>query len=53
MIVALAILLGISPADRLQWAPLPMVANLLVLVLMVGCLVDNAASAVRHWLDRR
>lgn len=53
MIVALAILLGISPADRLQWATLPMIANLLVLVLMVGCLVDNAASAVRHWLDRR
>lgn len=53
MIVVLAILLGLSPADRLQWATLPMVANLLVLVLMVGCLVDNAASAVRHWLDRR
>lgn len=53
MIVALAVLLGLSPADRLEWATLPMVANLLVLVLMVGCLVDNAASAVRHWLDRR
>lgn len=53
MIVVLAVLLGISPADRLQWATLPMVANLLVLVLMVGCLVDNAASALRHWLDRR
>ena len=53
MIVVLAVLLGISPADRLQWASLPMIANLLVLVLMVGCLVDNGASAVRHWLDRR
>lgn len=53
MLVAMAGLLGLSPADRLQWATLPMVANLLVLVLMVGCLVDNAVSAVRHWLDRR
>lgn len=53
MIVGLAVVLGISPADRLEWATLPMIANLLVLVLMVGCLVDNGASAVRHWLDRR
>ena len=53
MIVVLAVLLGISPADRLQWATLPMIANLLVLVLMVGCLVDNAAIALRHWSDRR
>lgn len=53
MLVGLAVLLGISPADRLEWATLPMIANLLVLVLMVGCLVDNGVSAVRHWLDRR
>lgn len=53
MLVGLAVLLGISPADRLEWATLPMVANLLVLVLMVGCLFENAAIAIRHLLDRR
>ena len=53
MIVVLAVLLGISPAERLQWATFPVIANLLVLVLMVGSLVDNGASALRHWLDRR
>jgi hypothetical protein len=53
MIVFLAVLLGLSPADRLQWATLPMIATLLVLVLMLGSLVENGTSAVRHWLDRR
>lgn len=53
MIVFLAILLGLSPADRLEWATFPMIANLLVLVLMLGSLVENGTSAVRHWLDRR
>lgn len=53
LVLVLAILLGISPPDRLQWATLPMIANLLVLVLMVGTLVENAGSAIRHWLDRR
>ena len=53
MIVGLALLLGFSPAERLDWATLPMVASLLLLALMVGTLFENAAVAVRHLLDRR
>lgn len=53
MLIGLALLLGLSPPEKLHWATLPMIANQLVLVLMVGCLVQNGASAVRHWLDRR
>jgi hypothetical protein len=52
-LISLAVLLGFSPADRLQWATLPMIANLLILAIMVGCLFEYAASAVLHWLDRR
>src|SRR3990167_5815772 len=43
-LVSLAVLLGFSPADRLQWATHPMIANLLVLALMLGCLFEYAAT---------
>ena len=52
-LVSLAVLLGFSPADRLQWATHPMIANLLVLALMLGCLFEYAATAIQHWRDRR
>jgi hypothetical protein len=52
-LIGLALCLGFSPADRLQWATLPMIANLLILALMVGYLFEYAASATLHWLDRR
>jgi len=52
-LIGLALCLGFSPADRLQWATFPMIANLLILALMVGCLFEYAASAILHWLDRR
>ena len=52
-LISLAICIGFSPADRLQWATLPMIANLLILALTIGCLFEYAASAVLHWRDRR
>ena len=52
-LISLALLLGFSPADRLQWATHPMIANLLVLALMIGCLFEYAVTAIQHRLDRR
>lgn len=51
-VVALALLLGFSPADRLLWATHFMVGNLLVLGLMVACLVDHGARASLYIRDR-
>lgn len=52
-IVFYAVLLGISPPDRLQWATHFMIANMLVFALMLGWLVEYAATAVMYLRDRR
>ncbi|MCJ0826008.1 hypothetical protein MQC88_08570 [Luteimonas sp. 50] len=52
-VIMLAVALGLSPASRLQWASHFMVANLLVLAVMWGCLFEYAAGAVLHWRARR
>lgn len=51
-IIALAVLLGFTRADRLQWATPLMLANLLILILMVSNLVETAVQAVSYWRDR-
>lgn len=51
-LIALAVLLGFSPADRLQWATPLMLANLLILALMVSSLVETVVQAVSYWRDR-
>lgn len=51
-VVVLAVLLGFSPPDRLQWASHFMVGNLLVFALVCGWLVEYAATAVLYWWDR-
>ncbi len=51
-VVGLALMLGFSPAEKLRWASHMMIANLLVLALMWGCLVEYAATAVAYWRDR-
>ena len=53
VVIALAVLFGFSPIDRLQWATPFMVANLLVFALMWGWLVEYAATVVMYWRDRR
>ena len=50
-VVGLAVMLGFSPAEKLRWASHMMIANLLVLALMWGCLVEYAATAVVYWRD--
>ena len=52
-VIMLAVTLGLSPASRLQWASHFMVANLLVLAVMWGCLFEYAAGAVLHRRARR
>lgn len=52
-IVGLAVMLGFSPAARLQWATPFMIANLLVFALMWGWLCEYAATVVLYWRDRR
>lgn len=52
-LVALAVMLGASAPERLQWATHPMIACQLVLILIVGWLVEYAVAGTRHWLDRR
>jgi uncharacterized membrane protein YidH (DUF202 family) len=52
-VIGLAITLGLSPAEKLQWASHFLVANLLVMAVMWGGLFEYAASAVLHWRARR
>ena len=53
VIVGLAVMLGFSPATKLQWATHFMIANLLVFALMWGWLCEYAATAIYYWRDRR
>lgn len=52
-VIMLAVTLGLSPAARLRWASHFMVANLLLLAVMWGCLFEYAAGAVLHRRARR
>ena len=51
--IALAVSLGFSPPDRLAWATHFGIANLLVFGLMLGWLVEYAATALMYLADRR
>lgn len=50
--IGLAVTLGLSPPDRLQWASHLMIANLLIFGMMASCLVEYVAIAVYYWRDR-
>ena len=52
-VITLAVTLGLSPADRLEWATHFMIGNLMILALMCGWLVEYAATALLYWRDRR
>ena len=53
VIIGLAVMLGFSPAAKLQWATHFMIANLLVFALMWGWLCEYAATVAMYWRDRR
>jgi hypothetical protein len=52
VIIGLAVMLGFSPAAKLEWASHFMIANLLVFALMWGWLCEYAATAVMYVRDR-
>ena len=52
-VISLALLLGFSPAHKLEWATHFMIGNLLVLGLMVACGFEHAAKVVLYARDRR
>jgi hypothetical protein len=52
-VVVLMTVLGMSPAYKLEWADPPTVAFLLFLGLLLGWLLENAATIAYYWRDRR
>lgn len=52
-LIGIAVMLGFSPPRKLQWATHFMIANLLVLALMWGWLVECAATALMYRHDRK
>ena len=52
-IIGIAVMLGFTPADRLDWATPLMIGNLLVFALMWGWLCEYMATLAYYWRDRR
>lgn len=50
--IALALLLGFTPTERLAWAPPPMIAHLIVLALIAANLVETGYTAIAYRRDR-
>lgn len=53
VVIGLAVMLGFSPAPRLAWATPFFIANVLILMLMAGWLIEYGAMALQYWRDRR
>lgn len=51
-VIGYVVLLGFSPAEKLQWANHFMIANMLVFALMWGWLVECVATLVMYVRDR-
>lgn len=52
-IIGIAVMLGFTPAERLDWATPLMIGNLLVFALMWGWLCEYVATLACYWRDRR
>ena len=52
-VVGIALMLGLSPAERLEWATHLAIAHMLVFSLVLGGVVEYAVNALSHWRDRR
>lgn len=52
-LIGLVVMLGLSPAEKLQWATPTMLAFQLLFVLLWASLVRNAVVAIMYWRDRR
>ena len=52
-LIGLIAMLGLSPAEKLQWATPTLLAFQLLFVLLWASLVRNAVVAIMYWRDRR
>ena len=52
ILVGYAALFSFSPAERLAWAPPPMIGHLLIVALIASCAVEYLATALGYWRDR-
>ena len=52
-VVAMAVMLGFSPTQRLQQFSYPWIAQLLMAALLAGALVEHGVAAWLYWRDRR
>jgi hypothetical protein len=52
-VVAIAVMLGFSDTDRLRGFSYPYIAQMLMLALLCGSWVEQAATALLYWRDRR
>ena len=53
LVIAIAVMLGFSPTNRLQTLSYPWIAQLLMASLLVGACFDNAVAALLYWRDRQ
>lgn len=52
-VVAVAVLLGFSPTERLQQFSYPWLAQLLMATLLAGACVEHGVAVWHYWRDRR
>jgi hypothetical protein len=50
--ITMAVLLSFTPAERLAWAPPPMIGHLLIVGLIASCVVEYTVAALSYWRDR-
>jgi hypothetical protein len=52
-VVVVAVLLGFSGTERLRAFSYPYIAQMLMLALLCGAWIEQAATAFLYWRDRR
>ena len=52
-VIGIAVTLGLTPAERLEWATPIVIAHLLIFALVVSCLVEYAVTGLSYRKDRR
>lgn len=53
VVIGIAVMLGFSDTERLQQFSYPFIAQMLMLALLSGAWVEQAATAFLYWRDRR
>jgi uncharacterized membrane protein len=53
MVIGIAVMLAMSPPEKLAWATHIATAHLLVFALVWHSLVEHAVTGISYWRDRR